>query len=268
MPEKHIGRTQLSPTTKTQSIMTPEEKKLTPWERSRLDSMPWEKWSEKFGISEMDIIGKGLGKDLAQGRYTGLIRVYSSGDGIKQDGDASLRAYQTSKDGEFQLEVQGVRENLYLKNIFGKDIPQEMQQALAERGSAGPLDLNQRQQYIAVNPVTKALVVCPASTLENELQRRTEVFGYTLTDDDKAALAMGGVLHDVEMKYNGQTRKGDIHFDAFRQSLWAVDPKFPEKIGLKKESSKELSQTQAVKAEQKAQKSEKESASKSRGVHL
>ena len=79
--------------------MTAEEKKLTSWERSRLDSMPWDKWSERFGISENQIIEKGLGKDLAQGRYTDLIRVYSSSDGIKQDGDASLRAYQTTKDG-------------------------------------------------------------------------------------------------------------------------------------------------------------------------
>lgn len=246
--------------------MTAEEKKLTSWERSRLDSMPWGKWSDKFGISEMDIIEKGLGKDLAQGRYTGLIRVFSSGDGIKQDGDASLRAYQTSKDGEFQLEVQGVRENLYLKNIFGKEIPQDMQQSLAERGSAGPLDLNGRQQYVAVNPATRALVVCPATSLENELQRRTEVFGYPLTDDDKAALAKGGVIRDVEMQYNGQTRKGDIHFDAFRQSLWAVDPKFAEKVGLRKESGREQTQAQAAKQEQ--QKAEKETTRKSRGVHM
>ena len=46
--------------------MTAEEKKLTSWERSRLDSMPWDKWSERFGISENQIIEKGLGKDLAQ----------------------------------------------------------------------------------------------------------------------------------------------------------------------------------------------------------
>ena len=54
--------------------MTAEEKKLTSWERSRLDSMPWDKWSERFGISENQIIEKGLGKDLAQGRYTGVAR--------------------------------------------------------------------------------------------------------------------------------------------------------------------------------------------------
>ena len=48
--------------------MTAEEKKLTSWERSRLDSMPWDKWSERFGISENQIIEKGLGKHLAQGR--------------------------------------------------------------------------------------------------------------------------------------------------------------------------------------------------------
>ena len=39
--------------------MTAEEKKLTSWERSRLDSMPWDKWSERFGISENQIIEKG-----------------------------------------------------------------------------------------------------------------------------------------------------------------------------------------------------------------
>ena len=248
--------------------MTAEEKKLTSWERSRLDSMPWDKWSERFGISENQIIEKGLGKDLAQGRYTDLIRVYSSSDGIKQDGDASLRAYQTTKDGEFQLEVQGVRENLFLKQIFGTDIPVDMQKSLAERGSAGPLDINGRQQFVAVNVSTKALVVCPASTLESELQRRTDVFGYKLTDDDKAVLVKGGVIKDAEMQYGGQTRKGDIHFDAFRQSIWAVDPNFAEKVGLKKENGKEVSQQPSAKQEQKAEQKQQESNKKNRGPHL
>lgn len=183
--------------------MTAEEKKLTSWERSRLDAMPWAKWQEKFGISENEIIEKGLGKDLAQGRYTSLVRVFSNGDGVRQDGDASLRAFQTVKDGEFQLEVQGVRESLYIRNVFGKEIPEAMQNDLKERGSAGPLEINGRQQYLAVNPNTRAVVVCPASSLENELQRRTEVFGHTLSDDDKAALAKGGVIRDVDLIYNG-----------------------------------------------------------------
>ena len=239
--------------------MTAEERKLTSWERSRLDSMPWDKWQEKFGISENQIIEKGLGKDLAQSRYTGLIRVFSSSDGIKQDGDASLRAFQSSKDGEFQLEVQGVRESLYIRNVFGVEIPQDMQKDLQERGSAGPLDINGRQQYLAVNPNTRAVVTCPASSLENELQRRAEVFGHALSDDDKAALSKGGVLRDVEMVYNGQTRKGDIHFDAFRQCLWSVDRNFAEKIGVKREQGKEQGQAaaKAVKQEEKAQETQK-----------
>ncbi len=62
--------------------MTAEEKKLSSWERSRLDSMPWERWQEMLGISENEIIEKGLGKDLAQGRFTSLIRVYANGDDI------------------------------------------------------------------------------------------------------------------------------------------------------------------------------------------
>lgn len=248
--------------------MTAEEKKLSAWERSRLDSMPWNKWGEKFGISENEIIEKGLGKDLAQGRYTDLVRVFSSGDGIRQDGDASLRAFQTSKDGEFQLEVQGVRENLYLKNIFGVDIPLDMQKDLQERGSAGPLDIKGRDQYLAVNPNTRAVVVCPASTLENELQRRTEVFGYTLTDDDKATLAKGGVVRDAEMMYNGQARKGDIHFDAFRQSIWAVDPKFPEKIGIRKSEQQGQNQGQSQAAKKQEEKAQQETQKKNKGPRL
>ena len=226
--------------------------------------MPWAKWQEKFGISENEIIEKGLGKDLAQGRYTSLVRVFSSGDGVRQDGDASLRAYQTTKDGEFQLEVQGVRESLYIRNVFGKEIPEEMQKDLRERGSAGPLDINGRQQYLAVNPNTRAVVVCPASSLENELTRRNEVFGHTLTDDEKAVLAKGGVVKDVEMLYNGKTNKGDIHFDAFRQCLWSVDKNFAEKIGMKKAETNVQSQAQTAKNAQKQEESNK----KSKGVHM
>ena len=226
--------------------------------------MPWAKWQEKFGISENEIIEKGLGKDLAQGRYTSLVRVFSSGDGVRQDGDASLRAYQTTKDGEFQLEVQGVRESLYIRNVFGKEIPEEMQKDLRERGSAGPLDINGRQQYLAVNPNTRAVVVCPASSLENELTRRNEVFGHTLSDDDKAVLAKGGVVKDVEMLYNGKTNKGDIHFDAFRQCLWSVDKNFAEKIGMKKAETNMQSQAQTAKNAQKQEESNK----KSKGVHM
>ena len=244
--------------------MTAEERKLTSWERSRLDAMPWAKWQEKFGISENEIIEKGIGKDLAQGRYTSLVRVFSSGDGVRQDGDASLRAYQTTKDGEFQLEVQGVRESLYIRNVFGKDIPEEMQKDLRERGSAGPLDINGRQQYLAVNPNTRAVVVCPASSLENELSRRNEVFGHTLSDDEKAVLAKGGVVKDVEMLYNGKTNKGDIHFDAFRQCLWSVDKNFAEKIGMKKAETNVQSQAQTAKNAQKQEESNK----KSKGVHM
>lgn len=226
--------------------------------------MPWAKWQEQFGISENEIIEKGLGKDLAQGRYTSLVRVFSSGDGVRQDGDASLRAYQTTKDGEFQLEVQGVRESLYIRNVFGKDIPEEMQKDLRERGSAGPLDINGRQQYLAVNPNTRAVVVCPASSLENELTRRNEVFGHTLSDDEKAVLAKGGVVKDVEMLYNGKTNKGDIHFDAFRQCLWSVDKNFAEKIGMKKAETNVQSQAQTAKNAQKQEESNK----KSKGVHM
>lgn len=244
--------------------MTAEERKLTSWERSRLDAMPWAKWQEQFGISENEIIEKGIGKDLAQGRYTSLVRVFSSGDGVRQDGDASLRAYQTTKDGEFQLEVQGVRESLYIRNVFGKDIPEEMQKDLRERGSAGPLDINGRQQYLAVNPNTRAVVVCPASSLENELTRRNEVFGHTLSDDEKAVLAKGGVVKDVEMLYNGKTNKGDIHFDAFRQCLWSVDKNFAEKIGMKKSETNVQSQAQTAKNAQKQEESNK----KSKGVHM
>ena len=244
--------------------MTAEERKLTSWERSRLDAMPWAKWQEQFGISENEIIEKGIGKDLAQGRYTTLVRVFSSGDGVRQDGDASLRAYQTTKDGEFQLEVQGVRESLYIRNVFGKDIPEEMQKDLRERGSAGPLDINGRQQYLAVNPNTRAVVVCPASSLENELTRRNEVFGHTLSDDEKAVLAKGGVVKDVEMLYNGKTNKGDIHFDAFRQCLWSVDKNFAEKIGMKKSETNVQSQAQTAKNAQKQEESNK----KSKGVHM
>ena len=244
--------------------MTAEERKLTSWERSRLDAMPWAKWQEKFGISENEIIEKGLGKDLAQGRYTSLVRVFSSGDGVRQDGDASLRAYQTTKDGEFQLEVQGVRESLYIRNVFGKEIPEELQKDLRERGSAGPLDINGRQQYLAVNPNTRAVVVCPASSLENELTRRNEVFGHTLSDDEKAVLAKGGVVKDVEMLYNGNTNKGDIHFDAFRQCLWSVDKNFAEKIGMKKAETNVQSQAQTAKNAQKQEESNK----KSKGVHM
>ena len=226
--------------------------------------MPWAKWQELFGISENEIIEKGIGKDLAQGRYTSLVRVFSSGDGVRQDGDASLRAYQTTKDGEFQLEVQGVRESLYIRNVFGKDIPEEMQKDLRERGSAGPLDINGRQQYLAVNPNTRAVVVCPASSLENELTRRNEVFGHTLSDDEKAVLAKGGVVKDVEMLYNGKTNKGDIHFDAFRQCLWSVDKNFAEKIGMKKAETNVQSQAQTAKNAQKQEESNK----KSKGVHM
>ena len=226
--------------------------------------MPWAKWQEKFGISENEIIEKGLGKDLAQGRYTSLVRVFSSGDGVRQDGDASLRAYQTTKDGEFQLEVQGVRESLYIRNVFGKEIPEEMQKDLRERGSAGPRDINGRQQYLAVNPNTRAVVVCPASSLENELTRRNEVFGHTLSDDEKAVLAKGGVVKDVEMLYNGKTNKGDIHFDAFRQCLWSVDKNFAEKIGMKKAETNVQSQAQTAKNAQKQEESNK----KSKGVHM
>ena len=226
--------------------------------------MPWAKWQEKFGISENEIIEKGLGKDLAQGRYTSLVRVFSSGDGVRQDGDASLRAYQTTKDGEFQLEVQGVRESLYIRNVFGKEIPEEMQKDLRERGSAGPLDINGRQQYLAVHPNTRAVVVCPASSLENELTRRNEVFGHTLSDDEKAVLAKGGVVKDVEMLYNGKTNKGDIHFDAFRQCLWSVDKNFAEKIGMKKAETNVQSQAQTAKNAQKQEESNK----KSKGVHM
>ena len=226
--------------------------------------MPWAKWQEKFGISENEIIEKGLGKDLAQGRYTSLVRVFSSGDGVRQDGDASLRAYQTTKDGEFQLEVQGVRESLYIRNVFGKEIPEEMQKDLRERGSAGPLDINGRQQYLAVNPNTRAVVVCPASSLENELTRRNEVFGHILSDDEKAVLAKGGVVKDVEMLYNGKTNKGDIHFDAFRQCLWSVDKNFAEKIGMKKAETNVQSQAQTAKNAQKQEESNK----KSKGVHM
>ena len=226
--------------------------------------MPWAKWQEKFGISENEIIEKGLGKDLAQGRYTSLVRVFSSGDGVRQDGDASLRAYQTTKDGEFQLEVQGVREALYIRNVFGKEIPEEMQKDLRERGSAGPLDINGRQQYLAVNPNTRAVVVCPAPSLENELTRRNEVFGHTLSDDEKAVLAKGGVVKDVEMLYNGKTNKGDIHFDAFRQCLWSVDKNFAEKIGMKKAETNVQSQAQTAKNAQKQEESNK----KSKGVHM
>lgn len=226
--------------------------------------MPWAKWQEQFGISENEIIEKGIGKDLAQGRYTSLVRVFSSGDGVRQDGDASLRAYQTTKDGEFQLEVQGVRESLYIRNVFGKDIPEEMQKDLRERGSAGPLDINGRQQYLAVNPNTRAVVVCPASSLENELTRRNEVFGHTLSDDEKAVLAKGGVVKDVEMLYNGKTNKGDIHFDAFRQCLWSVDKNFAEKIGMKKAETNVQSQAQTAKNAQKQEESNK----KSKGVHM
>lgn len=226
--------------------------------------MPWAKWQEKFGISENEIIEKGLGKDLAQGRYTSLVRVFSSGDGVRQDGDASLRAYQTTKDGEFQLEVQGVRESLYIRNVFGKEIPEEMQKDLRERGSAGPLDINGRQQYLAVNPNTRAVVVCPASSLENELTRRNEVFGHTLSDDEKAVLAKGGVVKDVEMLYNGKTNKGDIHFDAFRQCLWSVDKNFAEKIGMKKAETNVQAQAQTAKNAQKQEESNK----KSKGVHM
>lgn len=248
--------------------MTAEEKKLSSWERSRLDSMPWERWQEMLGISENEIIEKGLGKDLAQGRFTSLIRVYANGDDIRLDGDVSLRAYQKTKDGEFHIEAQGVRDSLYIRSVFGKEIPEAMQNDLKERGSAGPLELNGRQQFLAVNPYTKAVVVCPASSLESELQRRSEVFGHKLSDDDKAVLAKGGVVRDVELEYNGQKRTGDIHFDAFRQCLWAVDRNFAEKIGAKKAESQDQTQKAAQKAEQKAGKKQEESEKKSRGVHM
>ena len=248
--------------------MTAEEKKLTAWERSRLDAMPWPKWQEKFGISENEIIEKGLGKDLAQGRYTSLVRVFSSGDGIKQDGDASLRAYQTSRDGEFQLEVQGVRETLYIRNVFGQEIPQEMQRDLAERGSAGPLNINGRDQYLAVNPNTRAIVVCPASSLENELQRRSEVFGHVLSDDDKAVLSKGGVVKDAEVLYNGRSNRADIHFDAFRQCLWTVDRNFSEKMGLKRADGQAQAQEKAARQERKPEEKQEEGTKKSRGPHL
>lgn len=244
--------------------MTAEEKKLSSWERSRLDAMPWAKWQEKFGISETEIIEKGMGRDLAQGRYTALIRVFSSGDGVRQDGDASLRAFQTTKDGEFQLEVQGVRESLFVRNIFGKDIPEAMQNDLKERGSAGPLDISGRQQYIGINPNTRALIVCPAASLENELQRRNEVFGYTLTDDDKALLAKGGVIKDADVSMNGTSRKADIHFDVFRQCLWTVNPGFAEKIGVKKAEGKEMEKKQEAAQQQQPERAAKKSA----GVHM
>ena len=111
-------------------------------------------------------------------------------------------------------------------------------------------------------------MVCPASTLESELQRRTDVFGYKLTDDDKAVLVKGGVIKDAEMQYGGQTRKGDIHFDAFRQSIWAVDPNFAEKVGLKKENGKEVSQQQSAKQEQKAEQKEEPRATSLESVRL
>ena len=248
--------------------MTAEEKKLSSWERSRLDSMPWERWQEQLGISENEIIEKGLGKDLAQGRFISLIRVYANGDDIRLDGDVSLRAYQKTKDGEFHIEAQGVRDSLYIRSVFGKEIPEAMQNDLKERGSAGPLELNGRQQFLAVNPYTKAVVVCPASSLESELQRRNEVFGHKLSDDDKAVLAKGGVVRNVELEYNGQKRTGDIHFDAFRQCLWAVDKNFAEKIGAKKEESQDQAQKASQKAEQKAAQKQEESGKKSRGVHM
>lgn len=226
--------------------------------------MPWAKWQEKFGISETEIIEKGMGRDLAQGRYTSLIRVFSSGDGVRQDGDASLRAFQTTKDGEFQLEVQGVRESLFVRNIFGKDIPEAMQNDLKERGSAGPLDISGRQQYIGINPNTRALIVCPAASLENELQRRNEVFGYTLTDDDKALLAKGGVIKDADVSMNGTSRKADIHFDVFRQCLWTVNPGFAEKIGVKKAEGKEMEKKQEAAQQQQPERAAKKSA----GVHM
>ena len=157
-----------------------------------------------------------------------------------------------------------MRESLYIRNVFGKEIPEEMQKDLRERGSAGPLDINGRQQYLAVNPNTRAVVVCPASSLENELSRRNEVFGHTLSDDEKAVLAKGGVVKDVEMLYNGKTNKGDIHFDAFRQCLWSVDKNFAEKIGMKKAETNVQSQAQTAKNAQKQEESNK----KSKGVHM
>ena len=112
------------------------------------------------------------------------------------------------------------------------------------------------------------MVVCPASSLESELQRRNEVFGHKLSDDDKAVLAKGGVVRDVELEYNGQKRTGDIHFDAFRQCLWAVDKNFAEKIGAKKAESQDQTQKASQKAEQKAGQKQEESGKKSRGVHM
>ena len=161
-----------------------------------------------------------------------------------------------------------MRDSLYIRSVFGKEIPEAMQNDLKERGSAGPLELNGRQQFLAVNPYTKAVVVCPASSLESELQRRNEVFGHKLSDDDKAVLAKGGVVRDVELEYNGQKRTGDIHFDAFRQCLWAVDKNFAEKIGAKKAESQDQTQKASQKAEQKAAQKQEESGKKSRGVHM
>lgn len=127
-----------------------------------------------------------------------------------------------------------MRDSLYVRSVFGKEIPEAMQNDLRERVSAGPLELNGRQQFLAVNPYTKAV------------------------------LAKGGVVKDVELEYNCQKRTGDIHFDAFRQCLLAVDKNFAEKIGAKKAES----QDQTQKAEQKAVQKQEESEKKSRGVHM
>ena len=53
-----------------------------------------------------------------------------------------------------------------------------------------------------------------------------------------------------------------------RDSNWAVDPNFAEKVGLKKENGKEVSQQQAAKQEQKAEQKQQESNKKNRGPHL
>lgn len=52
-----------------------------------------------LGISENEIIEKGLGKDLAQGRFTSLIRVYANGDDIRLDGDVSMRPTRRPRTG-------------------------------------------------------------------------------------------------------------------------------------------------------------------------
>lgn len=109
-------------------------------------------------------------------------------------------AYQKTKDGEFHIEAQGVRDSLYIRSVFGKEIPEAMQNDLRERGSAGPLELNGRQQFLAVNPYTKAV------------------------------LAKGGVVKDVELEYNCQKRTGTFTSTPSGSACWLWTRTSPRRL--------------------------------------